>query len=119
MLNVAIYLASHFTRCVFEFLEHWYWGSFRAAGGKFIDLLRDWDRFFALKITFRHWLEPLYQDRTFIGYILGPIFRTGRIVLALIVYLITIFFVALLYFGWLIIPPAIVIYIIYKIATAS
>jgi len=111
MLTVAIYLASRFTRCVFEFLEHWYWGSFRAAGGKFIDLLKDWDRFFALKITLRHWLQPLYQDRTFIGYILGPIFRTGRIALALVVYLTLTALAGLLYLLWLLIPP----YIIYKI----
>lgn len=119
MVAVVSYLGKEFLRRVFEFLEHWYWGSFHFVGGRLIDLLRQWDRFFALKITARHWLEPLYQDRTVIGYILGPIFRTGRIILALIVYLITIFFVALLYFIWLIIPPAIAFYIIYKIATAS
>ena len=111
MFNVASYLGKRFLHRILEFLEHWYWGSFRVAGGKFMDLLADWDRFFALKITVRHWLQPLYQDRTFIGYILGPIFRTGRIIMALIVYLVTAALAGLLYLLWLLIPP----YVIYKI----
>lgn len=81
------------------------------AGGKFIDLLNDWDRFFALKITIRHWLQPLYQDRTLIGYILGPIFRTGRIIVAVAVYLVATVVAILFYLLWLLIPP----YVIYKI----
>ena len=113
MLTVASYLVGRFLHRIFEFLEHWYWGSFRVAGGKFIDLLKDWDRFFALKITVRHWLQPLYQDRTFIGYVLGPIFRTGRIVLALVVYLTATALAGILYLLWLLIPP----YILYKIIT--
>ena len=111
MLNVVSYLARRFIHRVFEFLEHWYWGSFRVAGGKFIDLLKDWDRFFALKITVRYWLQPLYQDRTLIGYILGPIFRTGRIVVGASVYLVAGAIAMLFYLLWLLIPP----YIIYKI----
>ena len=113
MLTVAIYLVRGFIHRLFEFLEHWYWGSFRVAGGKFIDLLKDWDRFFALKITVRHWLQPLYQDRTFIGYILGPIFRTGRIVVGASVYLLATLVATFFYLLWLLIPP----YIVYKILT--
>lgn len=113
MLAVVSYLGGQFIRRVFEFLEHWYWGSFRVAGGKFMELLQDWDRFFALKITARHWLEPLYQDRTFIGYVLGPIFRTGRIVVALVVYLVLAALAGLLYVLWLLVPP----YVIYRIIT--
>lgn len=113
MLAVVGYLASRFIGSILEFLEHWYWGSFQAAGGKFMGLLRDWDKVLALKITVRHWHEPLYQDRTFIGYVLGPIFRTGRIVVALIAYLAVTALAALLYALWLLIPP----YIVYKILT--
>ena len=111
MWSVASYLGRQFIRRIFEFLEHWYWGSFQAAGEKFMGLLTDWDKVFALKVTLHYWLQPLYQDRTFIGYVLGPIFRTGRIVFALVVYLIASLFAGLLYALWLLIPP----YIIYKI----
>ena len=113
MVGVISYLLGRLVFRVFEFLEHWYWGSFRVAGGKLIDLFEKWDKFFALKITLRHWLQPLYQDRTMIGYILGPIFRTGRIIVAASVYLLAAALAALIYFIWLIIPP----YIVYKILT--
>ncbi len=78
-----------------------------------MDLLADWDKFFALKITIRHWHEPLYQDRTFIGYILGPIFRTGRIIIGASIYLAATAIAVFLYLLWLMIPP----YVIYKILT--
>ena len=113
MLTVVSYLARGLIHRLFEFLEHWYWGSFRMAGGFLMEILKRLDHFFALKITIRHWLQPLYQDRTFIGYILGPIFRTGRIATALAVYSVVIVIAAPIYAIWLLIPP----YIIYKILT--
>lgn len=113
MLAVAGYLAERFFHRVFEFLEHWYWGSFRVAGGRFFDLLKSWDRFFALRITIRHWLQPLYQDRTFIGYVLGPIFRTGRIIIGASVYLAVTAIAVLFYFLWLLVPP----FLLYKIVS--
>ena len=113
MVAVISHLGRQLAYRVLEFLIHWYPDSFRFAGGKFMDLLKDWDKTLALRITVRHWLQPLYQDRTFIGYILGPIFRTGRIVVALAVYLLAAGLAALLYAIWLIIPP----FVIYKIIT--
>ncbi|HOD96709.1 MAG: hypothetical protein WC579_01710 [Candidatus Paceibacterota bacterium] len=81
------------------FLKHWYSNSFIKFWNFFIQTLRNLDRTFAIKITARHWLDPLYQDRTVVGYILGFIFRTLRIAIAAVLYL-AIFIVVM--FGYLI-----------------
>lgn len=75
-----------------------------------MDLLEALDRFFALRITFRYWLKPLYQDYSVIGYILGFILRTGRLLLGGIVYLLFIAIALLLYIIWAAIP----FYIVYR-----
>ena len=70
------------------------------------------DQSFAIKVTARHFFEPLYKDYSIVGRIMGVIFRTGRIVLGGILYvLITIVF-AIVYIIWLAIPAGILWYVI-------
>lgn len=110
MTPVLSYAAYRFSYRILAFVEHWYWGSFRLFGGFLIELLRRLDRTFAVRITLRHFFQPLYQDRTIIGYILGFIFRSLRIAIALPVYLLIIAITALIYLLWLIIP----LYLLYR-----
>lgn len=105
-----VYLANRFLYRVVEFLRHWYVNAFVIISHKTTNFLEALDRNFALKITARHWLRPLYQDYTFVGYVLGISFRTIRIILAVIVYLGVVIGAAVIYVFWAIIPA----YIIYK-----
>ena len=73
------YLIKQFFFRIFSFLRHWYIDGFVFVWHKLLGALERLDRFFAIKITMRHWLEPLYQDKTVLGYILGFIFRTLRV----------------------------------------
>ena len=72
--------------------------------------LRATDESFAIKITLRHFFEPLYKDYSIIGRILGVIFRTGRIILGGIVYLLIAIIFAVAYIIWLGIPAALLWY---------
>lgn len=110
MSNALIYLASRFLYRILEFLRHWYAGGFLAVSHRVFNLFEVLDKQLALKITFRHWLKPLYQDYTVLGYILGFILRTLRIIAGGAVYLAVIVAAAALYILWAILPP----YIIYK-----
>lgn len=92
------------------FLRHWYKEAFLIFWHQMIKILESLDKIFAIKITFRHWLQPLYQDRTIVGYILGFIFRTGRILLASFFYLVIFLLGCSLYLFWAIIP----LFLIYK-----
>ena len=77
-------------------------------------LLEELDRVFALQVNLRYIFHPLYQDRTVIGYILGFIFRSLRIVVGFVIYVIVAIFFVALYLVWLAIP----LYIIYQIIVA-
>lgn len=67
------------------------------------------DRSLALRVTLHHIFEPLYQDRSVIGYVLGFIFRIIRVIVAFLVYgVIAIIFIAA-YIIWAAYP----LYLIY------
>ena len=87
-----------------EFFRHWYGHSFRIYSHFVISILERLDRRLAFKITLLHIFHPLYQDQTAIGYILGFIFRSGRLIIGAIVYIFVIIIAVALYLIWLLIP---------------
>jgi hypothetical protein len=98
------YLIRQFFFRIFRFLKHWYIDSFIFIWRKFLSVLERLDRVFAVKITMRHWLEPLYQDKTILGYILGFIFRTLRIFLGGFFYIFISLIALGVYLAWILIP---------------
>jgi hypothetical protein len=110
-MTYASYFLNRFFSQIVNFLKHWYVNSFYFFSHFLVSVLENLDRFFALKVTFKHLFQPLYQDRTFIGYTLGFFFRLLRIILSLIIYTIINIVMVLIYTIWLLIPP----FIIFKI----
>src|SRR3989344_4898133 len=106
-----VYLFAHLGRRVLDFFRHWYFYGFLRATHWAYNFLERLDRIFALRITAKNWLQPLYQDYSVIGYLWGFIFRSLRIFVGLSVYFIFfILFLTLLLF-WDLIP----IYTLYQI----
>lgn len=104
-----VYLANRFAYRVYSFIEHWYLGGLLFFARKTINFLEYLDRSFALKVTFRYWLKPLYQDYSVIGYILGFIFRSGRLLAGGFIYILTIAVGAGIYCLWALFPVYIII----------
>lgn len=77
---------------------------------RLLNVLEKLDKIFAIRITIRHWLKPLYQDRTIVGYVLGFIFRSLRILLAAFFYILIFLIGCLIYFLWALLP----LFLIYK-----
>lgn len=87
-----------------EFLHHYYIDGTRFLFYKFINFLENMDRSIAFRITLKNYFVPLYRDYTFMGRILGIIFRSIRLLLGGITYLfIGIVFLLLVLF-WLLVP---------------
>lgn len=105
------YLFIRFFYLLWEFLRHWYLGSFKIYSHFIVSLLEKFDRRFAFKITLKNLFQPLYQDRSFIGYILGFIFRIWRLAIGGFIYLIILAGAILIYLAWMTIP----IYVVFKI----
>lgn len=111
MASVLVYLSNRFFYRLGEFLRHWYWGGFFFFFHKLIELLERLDRYLALKITLRYLFQPLYQNYTFVGYVLGFIFRGTRIAVAGVIYGLVVLMFLVLYSAW----AFILIFVIYKI----
>lgn len=105
-----VYLIQRFFYRFVDFFHHWYVDGSRVIGHRFMTALTEADRSLALKITLRYFFRPLYGDYTVIGRILGIIFRTGRIIIGAVVYVVIAFLFLLLYLAWLAVPAVIIIY---------
>lgn len=113
MNSALVYLVGRFFWRIWDFLDHWYYQSFRIYSNAVLNFLNRVDYLLAWKITLRYLFQPLYKDYTFLGYILGFVFRSGRLIFASIIYLILFFIAAALFVFWLIIPP-LILYLIFK-----
>lgn len=107
------YILSHLGKRVLDFFRHWYIGGFIRASDWALGILEQLDRRFAVRITAQNWLQPLYQDFTIIGYVWGFIFRTIRILIGLLVYLVFILLAIAFFILWAALP----LFIMYKIVT--
>ena len=104
------YLVQRFFYHLFDFFHHWYVDGSRRFAHSFISALESADRTFAVKITLRHFFEPLYRDYSVIGRILGIVFRTGRVIIGSIIYCAVAIVFVVAYVVWLVIPVAIIFY---------
>ncbi len=107
-----VYLLTHLGRRVLDFFRHWYLDGFLWATNQTLNVLERLDHFFALRITIKNWLQPLYQDYTIIGYVWGFIFRTLRISVGAVIYAVAMALAIAVFLFWAIIP----LLIIYEIA---
>ncbi|MDP3974918.1 MAG: hypothetical protein Q8P88_01360 [Candidatus Jorgensenbacteria bacterium] len=109
MIAALVYVIRRAGYRIAEFLRHWYVKSAKIYFNFVLDRLSRLDYFFAWKITARHLFQPLYHDYSIVGYVLGFLFRSARLVLASGVYG-ALFALALgCYVVWLIIPPLLLI----------
>jgi len=104
------YLVQRFFFRLGDFFHHWYVDGSRVIGHRFVTALEAADRSLAIRVTLRYFFMPLYRDYTVIGRILGVIFRTGRILIGLVVYAIIVSLFLLFYLAWLAVPAVIIFY---------
>lgn len=105
MLSFApLYLIYRLAYEILAFFRHWYWDSFWVVSKRLHRFLARIDRTVALRITLRNLFQPLYQDYTMLGYTLGFLFRSVRIVLGAALYAVLMLIIFALYALWLAIP---------------
>lgn len=107
-----VYLGGRFLWRLADFFRHWYLDGSRRLAHGFISFLFDMDRIFAVRITMHYFWKPLYGDYSIIGRVLGVVFRTARIIVALGLYAIFAAIFAVIYLAWLAVPfvPLLMVY---------
>ncbi|MEK7512978.1 MAG: hypothetical protein AAB601_02150 [Patescibacteria group bacterium] len=106
------YLAGRLFYRVVDFMRHWYVKSAKIYWNSVINQLAEIDYTLAWRVTLRHLFLPLYGDYSTIGYVLGFLFRVGRLTLSSVLYLALFALAAALYVGWLLAPPFILLRIV-------
>ena len=86
------------------FLRHWYVDGFIYVVHQGLSILEQLDQTLALKITLRHMFEPLYQDYSIVGRVLGIIFRTFRVIIGGAIYAVISTITIAIYLIWALIP---------------
>lgn len=107
----VVYILNRYLFRIYYFLYHWYVRGFRKIANWAINFLEKLDYSFALRINLKNIFQPLFQDYSIAGHVLGFISRGIRIVVASIVYAVFMVFSLALYLVWAAIP----VFAIYKI----
>ena len=107
-----VYIIQQFFYRFLDFFYHWYVDGSRFIAHKFISALAEMDKTFAVGITLRHFFEPLYKDYSIVGRILGIVFRSGRVLMGGVIYLIFAIVCFFLYLTWVAVPAILIIYAI-------
>jgi hypothetical protein len=104
MTNAVTYLIARFFLSIWGFVWHWYVDGFWRVTKKAIAMLSSLDRTFALRLTLRNFFRPLYQDHTIPGHVFGFFFRTIRVALAILSYIIVVLGAIVVYVVWALLP---------------
>lgn len=107
-MATAAYLAERFWYRIADFFRHWYVTASRAHFANMINRFERIDRFVALRVTARFLFQPLYGDYSVIGYILGFIFRSIRLIAGILIYAVLLVIYLALYLVWIAIPPYVI-----------
>lgn len=115
-MNFAVvYLAVRFFYRIFDFFHHWYVDGTKRLGHYTANFFERLDKNLALTITVRYFFEPLYKDYTFIGRILGIIFRSGRVALGVVLYAVLGLLFLFVYLVWWGLPLALILYTFFNL----
>ncbi len=103
-MRILPYLFSYFFYRIKEFFRHWYVGGSYVFFHQYLSMLESFDQVLAWKVTLKNIFQPLYKDFSFIGYILGFIFRSGRLIVGGFIYICIFVLGAVIYLIWLLLP---------------
>ena len=104
------YLVQRIFYRIGDFFHHWYVDGSKYLVRQFIYILESFDETLAIGITARHFFEPLYKDYSAIGRILGVIFRSIRILIGFVIYLLLGAIFALILLAWVATPALLVLF---------
>jgi hypothetical protein len=107
------YATEQFFLRILDFFSHWYIGGIGAIRRRMSATFRLLERSLALRLTFKHFFEPLYGDYSLVGRIVGPIFRVLRMFFAAALYLFLFACFLIFALAWALLPPFLIINITY------
>lgn len=104
MSFAPFYLLNRLFFRISDFFHHWYLDGSRSILHRYVSIFEALDQTFALRVTLRYFWRPLYGDYSIVGRIFGFFFRSARILIGAIIYLVLAIIMFALYVVWLALP---------------
>ncbi len=98
------YIARRWWYRISIFFHHWYVDGSYFFARQGIHLFLNLEKTLAFRITITHLFEPLYQDYSIVGQIIGPLLRLARLVVGSVIYIFLGGIALSLYCIWLAVP---------------
>ena len=88
-----------------NFFSFWYIQSSKAFWNKEILFIKGIERDMGVLINLKLMFQPIFGDYSYMGRIIGPIFRMSRVLIGFIIMAASIVSVVAIYLIWIILPP--------------
>lgn len=98
-------LMHRFLRGFRDFLYFWYIKSSRDFWRSEISFIKGVERDIGVMINLKLVTQPIFGDYSYIGRVIGPIFRLGRVIFGLIAISFSAALVTAIYLFWIFLPP--------------
>ncbi len=98
-------LPVNFIRGIFNFFYFWYVSSSKSFWRKEIGFIKGIERDIGVFINLKLLFQPIFGDYSYMGRVIGPIFRLGRVLIGFIIMIISIAVILGIYLIWIILPP--------------
>jgi hypothetical protein len=98
-------LPVNFIRGIFNFFYFWYFSSSKSFWQREIGFIRGIERDIGVLINLKLLFQPIFGDYSYMGRVIGPIFRFGRVLVGFIIMMISIIVILGIYSIWIILPP--------------
>ena len=105
ILEYFVNLPVNFVRGTINFFCFWYVQSSKDFWNREISFIRGIERDIGVMINLKLITQPIFGDYSYMGRIIGPIFRLGRVLIGTIIMTASIFVVIIIYLIWIILPP--------------
>jgi hypothetical protein len=101
-----------FIKGVINFFYFWYVQSSRDFWNREIAFVKQIERDLGIMINLRLITQPIFGDYSYMGRIIGPIFRLGRILIGLLIIAVSFVVIIFVYLIWIILPLLVFLMII-------
>ena len=109
-------LPVNFARGIINFFYFWYVRSSKDFWNREVSFVREIERDIGVMINLKLITQPIFGDYSYMGRLIGPIFRLGRVLVGTMIVATSIFIVILIYLTWIILPPLAFLMVILNMA---
>ena len=98
-------LPANFIKGIISFFSFWYLTSSKSFWRKEIDFIKGIERDIGVFINLKLIFQPIFGDYSYMGRVIGPIFRISRVLIGFAIVSASVVVVIVVYLIWIILPP--------------